>query len=68
MSVVTTCIQHKDKARGLYVVTHKCIGTPHSPSRGVLTAKASVYILSSMGNNQCSSRDSPLKSWSKFTM
>ena len=29
-------IQHEDEARGLYVVTHKCI-IPYSTSRGVLT-------------------------------
>ena len=29
-------IQHKDAARGLYVVTHECI-IPYSTCRGVLT-------------------------------
>ena len=34
----------------LYVVTHECISTPHSPGGGVLTGP--VYVLFSIGNSQ----------------
>ena len=37
----------------MWLRTYKCIGTPHSPGSGVLTGcipKASVYVLSSIGN------------------
>ena len=51
-------IQHEGEARGLYVVTHKCI-IPYSTCRGVLTGLYPIALQLSLslttGPGTCSS-------------